>query len=185
MTDHSYIRNLHSQAMKLAEQALISKMTGDRKLSKSLYEEAFVIEEEVALFFLESTEQEPSRSIFFRSAASLANECKKYIAALVHIYLGLSGTPPSDLKVELEELRSIVYKNLKGTLKRRKLRFLFEYHVNNLLNTYIIENPGMAEFANIAIQNILVKRNVSKKERSSPAKPKQEPAFFDGKRLSK
>lgn len=59
----------HSRAMDLVEQAMASTRPGKAWM---LYSEAFQIERDIAEAILQDDENEPSRSIMYRSAASIA-----------------------------------------------------------------------------------------------------------------
>ena len=54
--------------------------------------------------FLRKYDHEPTRSVLFRSAASLAIDCKEYLEAERLIGEGLAGNPPPDIRIELREL---------------------------------------------------------------------------------
>jgi tetratricopeptide (TPR) repeat protein len=97
------ITQLHNEAMKLAQKAILALDAGNRQKAIELYEEAFEMEKQVALSFLE-TEQEPARSVYFRSAASLAMNCKRLIEAKELIRQSLSGRPPMQITEELLSL---------------------------------------------------------------------------------
>ena len=54
--------------------------------------------------YLTLYDKEPTRSITFRSAASLAMQCGKYLEAEKLITQGLDGNPPADIAQELRDL---------------------------------------------------------------------------------
>ena len=56
---------------------------------------------------------EPTRSILFRSAASLAISCEEYVAAEQMICDGLAGSPPPDIRRELRSLYEQIIPELK------------------------------------------------------------------------
>ena len=93
---------LHNEAMNLAEEAIKEKNNNNEKRAFELNCQAFEKEKEVAL--AADKESEPLRSILLRSAATLGYRCEKYEEAEKLIYLALSGNPPQDLKIELEDL---------------------------------------------------------------------------------
>ena len=66
------IEALHNQAMDLAEKAIILKIRKKIDESIDVFTKAFLLEKEAAMLLKDSYEFEPSRSIMYRSAASLA-----------------------------------------------------------------------------------------------------------------
>ncbi len=94
---------LHHEAMMLTEEASIAKLKGDIDQANLLLHSAFEKERDAAGEM--STELEPTRSVLYRSAASLGLECGKLDEAESLVYIGLSGSPPRDI---YEELRSIL-----------------------------------------------------------------------------
>ena len=66
--------DLHQKAMFFAQDALVATHRGDKDNALSLYKNAFHIEREVAMSLVNS-DNEPIRSVMFRSAASLALNC--------------------------------------------------------------------------------------------------------------
>lgn len=120
---------LHREAMKYAQDAFIEEVNENDTKAFDLYEKAFELEREAALNYL-NKDIEPTRSVLFRSAASLAKNIKKYFEAIDLIEKGLSGNPPIEIEKEfqllynqisraisiqlIEELKSI--KNLKKEL---------------------------------------------------------------------
>lgn len=95
---------LHSKAMDIADAAFIAKRKGEHEEAKRLSKESFEYERDAALFLLEKTEIEPTRSILFRSAACLALDAEEYNQASKMISYGLNGNPPNEIKQELDDL---------------------------------------------------------------------------------
>lgn len=93
----------HNEAMDLAEQAfeLVQRLPD---LSQELFEKAYYIERAIADTIEAIEENEPSRSIFYKSAASLALNAKLFREAEISACLGMSGIGNN---VELDELRDI------------------------------------------------------------------------------
>lgn len=94
----------HEKAMKLAEEADLAQVAQDLISAKRLFAEAFRLERDAALQFLKKIEVEPTRSVLFRSAASLAIEAGEYIEAERMICHGLAAEPPIDTRIELRQL---------------------------------------------------------------------------------
>ncbi|MBR1506171.1 MAG: hypothetical protein IJ614_08705 [Prevotella sp.] len=110
------IQELHIQAMDLAEQADFLKMQGQNAEAKPLYEQSLQAEKEAA--YLANSQQigEPTESVLFRSAASLAYGLKDFREAERLICMGLAGNPPQDIARELRELYDQV--NLERNLEQ-------------------------------------------------------------------
>lgn len=68
----SNIRKLHDQAMALAEMASVAKLRGELEQAGKLLREAYDKESKAAELITHNVSLEPTRSILFRSAASLA-----------------------------------------------------------------------------------------------------------------
>ncbi len=98
------INKLHKEAMELAEIALLSKARGDFDEAIEHYSLAFSKEWEAAKELLGQFDNEPSRSVLLRSAASLAMNCSKYREAEQMIGHALSGNPPTEIAEELRDL---------------------------------------------------------------------------------
>ncbi|MEK7253814.1 MAG: hypothetical protein AAB316_03660 [Bacteroidota bacterium] len=94
----------HQQAMNLSQQAAAALSRGDEQLAEALFQQAFELEQKAALTFLYDFENEPTRSVMFRSAASLALQCGKWRAAEKLAAMGLSGNPPAEIADELRDL---------------------------------------------------------------------------------
>ena len=98
------IQELHTHAMELAEQADFLNMQGKDAEAKSLYEQSLQAEKEAAYQARNQQIGEPSESVLFRSAASLAFGLKDFREAERFICMGLAGNPPLDVAHELREL---------------------------------------------------------------------------------
>ena len=97
------VLELHQKAMFFAQDALVAKHKGEKDNAQSLYQKAFDIERGVAMSFVNS-DNEPMRSVMFRSAASLALNCGLDREAEIMVSYGLIGTPPTDVHQELLQL---------------------------------------------------------------------------------
>jgi hypothetical protein len=98
------IRKLHEDAMDLAEIAFITKLKGDDNQAIEMFQRAYEKEAQVAKQIAENSTPEPTRSIMYRSAASLAFNCGKLKEAERLIAAGLAGEPPKEIAEELREL---------------------------------------------------------------------------------
>jgi tetratricopeptide (TPR) repeat protein len=98
------VRELHDKAMRLSYLALVARETGDIKRAEELAREALGYEEKAAALVPDEKASEPTRSILYRSAASLAYQCKEFQLAQQLIARGLAGFPPPKVEGELKAL---------------------------------------------------------------------------------
>jgi len=103
------VNELHNEAMTLADLAEQAKRTGQLDRYLELTREALQKESEAAWTLAGDSSLEPSRSVLFRSAATLAIECKEIRTAEQLIASALSGNPPSEIAEELRNLLEDVY----------------------------------------------------------------------------
>jgi tetratricopeptide (TPR) repeat protein len=101
----SELRGTHDNAMDLYELALLAARSGDAERSRRLFNEALDKETAAADSLADSYDMEPTRSILYQSAATIAlrigntQKAKKYVEA------GLAGNPPEDVRGEMIALR--------------------------------------------------------------------------------
>jgi len=98
------LNTLHNQSMDIAEKAFLLQQKGEDLLATESFEAAFQLEKEAALLLLGDYEAEPTRSILFRSAASLAMNAGDFREAEKMIANGLAGNPPLEIAEELRDL---------------------------------------------------------------------------------
>ena len=98
------IRELHKKAMDLAEMAFVAKLRGNLEKANQLSRQAFKNEAQAAKLVPNEPSSEPTRSVLYRSAASLALDCKKHHEAEQLIVAGLAGHPPEEIAEELREM---------------------------------------------------------------------------------
>ena len=137
------ISQLHREAMNLSCKAMMLKLQGDRESAIPFQESAFEKEKEAALLLFDEFELEPSRSVLFRSAASLAMECMRIQEAERMVAMGLAGRPPEEIADELRDLLEQIH-------FARKLSSKGEEHKNCEpldKNNEIIELRGVLRFA--------------------------------------
>ena len=99
---------LHHKAMALADEAFYAKRGGELETAQSKYLEAFEFEKAAAMLLVNEYNQEPTRSVLFRSAACLmlnlpypTNDHFRQSERMVAF--GLSGNPPEEIAEELRE----------------------------------------------------------------------------------
>jgi hypothetical protein len=102
MKQAKIIETLHQSAMLLAQEA---ETTRDTARSQTLFRAAFEKEREAAELLQDRLDLEPTRSVLFRSAASLAVDCRDFAEAERLLEKGLAGRPPADIANEMRDLR--------------------------------------------------------------------------------
>jgi hypothetical protein len=98
------IKELHDEAMDLAEAAVLAGIRGDRNEVFELWHRAFEREKEAAECSAGDPSLEPTRSVLHRSAASMAIRCGELKEAERLIAVALSGDPPREIADELRYL---------------------------------------------------------------------------------
>jgi RNase P/RNase MRP subunit p29 len=98
------INELHEMAMDFSDQAFIARRRGDIDAANSLSRKAYEQELEAAEHLRDNLNAEPSRSVLFRSVASLAMDCGEIREAERLISIALSGNPPYEIAEELRNL---------------------------------------------------------------------------------
>jgi hypothetical protein len=95
------------------QEGIVADAMGNKPEAIRFFEIAFEAEKQAALSLLTNFEKEPFRSVLFRSAASLAMNCKKYEEAKTMIHFGLAGNPPKGIVDELMEVYETVEREIR------------------------------------------------------------------------
>lgn len=90
--------------MDIAEEAFLAQKKGDAPRAIELFSKALEYEHKAAGLLFINANNEPTRSILYRSSAALAQNCKQFDLAERLIANGLAGFPPSEIKEELKNL---------------------------------------------------------------------------------
>ena len=98
------IQELHTKAMELADHADLRKREGKHDEAFQLYSQSLEAEKEAAMIAQKLHVGEPTESVLFRSAASLAYDIKNYREAERLVCMGLAGDPPAEVADELRSL---------------------------------------------------------------------------------
>lgn len=98
------VRGLHDRATDLSQMAVVARYEGRIEEARDLARQAFEYEIQAASLVPDKESSEPTRSILYLSAASLAYQCKNLQTAQRLVAEGLSGYP--SLKVE-QDLRDL------------------------------------------------------------------------------
>lgn len=104
---YEQIDQIHDSAMVKAQDAMVARFRGDETTSQALYSEAFELEVKAASALIADYDYEPTRSVYFRSAANIALLLSQFREAERMAAFGLSGNPPAEIAEELRE----VYEN--------------------------------------------------------------------------
>ena len=105
----STIKELHRNARERTDLALAAQRAGDSQRGQSLLRAAFELETQAAHLAGQKEDPEPTRSILYRSAATLALDCGLTREAERLICEALSGNPPDTIADELRDLLERVY----------------------------------------------------------------------------
>lgn len=137
--------------MELADQADLQKRQGNVDYALRLYEQSLEIERKAAYSAQEQHVGEPTESVLFRSAASLAYCIKDFREAERLVCMGLAGNPPAEIAEELRSLYDTV--NLEKNMeqfsfaaperKRENVTITIPVKERNLLNV-IVKKFGWA-----------------------------------------
>ncbi len=103
------VLQIHNQAMDLTEEAALCQRQGTSARATVLLQQAFELERQAAAMLEFKHEAEPTRAVLYRSAASLALDCRNYREAERLIAKALIGNPPEEIAEELRELLAQVY----------------------------------------------------------------------------
>lgn len=98
------IKVLHRAAMEHADLAYEAKRHGDDVIAHQHFCNAFVLEKQAAEMANAIPNSEPSRSILFRSAATLGIQAEQFQEAAELVCRALEGAPPTELIQELEDI---------------------------------------------------------------------------------
>ena len=104
------VKELHKKAMELAEFAFVAKLRGNPVKAEELLRQAFEYESQAARLVPDEPSSEPTRSILYSSAATLALDCNEPREAEELIAEGLAGNPAPEIEQELRDLYKQVRK---------------------------------------------------------------------------
>jgi hypothetical protein len=111
MSEPPTVRDLHRQAMDLAVPALMARQRGNSEEAVALARQALPLELAAAEKIAKTIESEPTRSILYLSAATLAYEAGDLPQAQRLIGEALSGYPSPKTEYDLLELLAMLHKD--------------------------------------------------------------------------
>ena len=135
------IKEFHEKAMDIVEKAYMFKRCGDMYNAFLMFEEALALESNAAYLFDKQYSEEPSRSIFFRSAASIAMKCYKLDQSEAFIDEAFSGKPTKKEIVNLNAIKKTL--NDVMSLMRYNDVLFCEYLI---IGIECLENEGVKAF---------------------------------------
>lgn len=103
------VRQLHHRAM---HYAMEGKMAADKEQCKALYAQALPWEVQAAQMIEKERENEPTRSILYLSAASIAYDAGDPWEAQRLAAEGLSGWPAAKTAIDLRELLEAIWREI-------------------------------------------------------------------------
>jgi len=90
--------------MEEMDSVLQQRLAGNERMAGHHLENAYRLEAEAANGLFGTFDAEPTRSVLYRSAATLARDCGQHDDAEKLIHRGLSGNPPAAIARELRDL---------------------------------------------------------------------------------
>ena len=131
----SKVRQLHDKAMELNQLAIVERDVGKWRKAKKLCAEALILERKAARMIPFNKDSEPTRSILYRSAATLAYQSNSPEAVRELAEEGCSEFTPSDLKREFRDLKN----------SARALERIQEIQARNDTTLLDLTNCGLVE----------------------------------------
>jgi hypothetical protein len=105
----SGVKTTHRHAMEQTDLAHAARRQGDEVLALRYFRKAYELEARAAVAFASRVDAEPTRSVLFRSAATLALDAKLLPEAEKLVCTALSGNPPEEIADELRDLLEQIY----------------------------------------------------------------------------
>lgn len=112
---------MHEIAMEFVDEARLAKQRGDHQTTRLFFQKALSLEKIVVLGVPKGDTYRLTRSVFFRSAASLAINCACYSEAMKLIELALESKPHPAILPELKELKVLVQQQQNLTEERKEI----------------------------------------------------------------
>jgi tetratricopeptide (TPR) repeat protein len=112
---------LHDKAMEFWDEGFFAKREGKTALANEKFRKALELETQAAERLKNKLNEEPSRSVLYRSAASMAMSCKEYRQAEKLIATALAGNPPEEIAEELRDLLEEVNLRKKSRIKSKQI----------------------------------------------------------------
>lgn len=143
MSKEQKVNQLHDQAMNFVEEAYLAKRAKDMTQAKKFWQKAFELEKEAAMQLANDYDIEPTRSVLFKGAASLALNVENYREVERMVGLGLAGNPPVPIYQELHELLDTAKLAVSNTSPMEKFQQLpqnLQKEVANFIDFLMVRN---------------------------------------------
>ena len=119
-SDKKSVWSLHDKAMELYDDSIAAVHNGDAVKAAELKKRASEFEAKAAAVLPEEKSSEPTRSILYRSAASMAYCAGDFEKAKRLAAKGLSGWPTKEIESELVDLLEVILKERERSMKKDK-----------------------------------------------------------------
>ena len=113
--------DLHEKAMEFYDEGFFARREDKKSLAKEKFRKALELEIQAAETLKDKLDIEPSRSVLYRSAASMAMSCEEYRQAEKLIATALAGNPPEEIAEELRDLLEEVNLRKKSKKKSKQI----------------------------------------------------------------
>lgn len=98
------VSRLHREAMRCVDKSTVARLEDNREEYLRYTRLAYEKETAAAVLMEDKKDIEPTRSVLYRSAATLAYRCEMYVEAKRLIHTALGGNPPPEIEFELNDL---------------------------------------------------------------------------------
>jgi hypothetical protein len=150
--------DIHDRAMAMVDQAREAERAGNENRSIELLREASQLEQQAARSLDPGPESEPTRTVLFRSASSLAFQAGNYLEACNLAFDGLTRNSPEEYAAELLDI---------ATDARVRLQLIGQnLQVSNAEVTLTLRGPRVSIELAPAKQTTLILRRVERLLRS-------------------
>jgi lipopolysaccharide/colanic/teichoic acid biosynthesis glycosyltransferase len=98
------VEQLHKKALECFDEASVAEFKGDTSEAQLKYQKALRFEKHAALLAQKKKVGQPTVSILFRSAASIAFRANMMSEAFELATLGMESSPPNEIAIELKDI---------------------------------------------------------------------------------
>jgi hypothetical protein len=117
----SSVRELHNEAMDLADRAFVASRANNVEVAEPLFFRAYELERKAAERAQTNQNIGVTSAVLFRSAATLAVKCNLWAEAEELVGEGLRGSPPYEIAAELTALQCQIEENKSGQASLTKI----------------------------------------------------------------
>jgi len=139
----SEYKNLHEEAMNYSFLAKQERDNGNEEKAVDLYVKAASLESEVADFYLDKPELEPTRSIIARSAAFLNLKSGNLELAEKYIFWALSNNTDNNVREQFYEALELclAFRNLENSQISRDVDYVYQLRQKSVLYSIEPKSP--------------------------------------------